>query len=76
MERLLQILNSLHPEVDFKNETDLVDGGLLDSFDIITLIQEISEVYDVDVDLEYIESENFNSVDAIAGLLKRLGAEL
>jgi acyl carrier protein len=76
MERLLQILNSLHPEVDFKNETDLVEGGFLDAFDIITLIQEISEVYDVDIDLEYAESENFNSVDAIADLLKRLGAEL
>ncbi|MDR2356788.1 MAG: phosphopantetheine-binding protein [Oscillospiraceae bacterium] len=75
MERLLQILNSLHPETDFRKETALVDGGLLDSFDIITLIQEISDAYGVDVDLEYVEPENFNSVEAIAGLLRRLGAE-
>ncbi|MDR1589179.1 MAG: acyl carrier protein [Oscillospiraceae bacterium] len=76
MKRLMQILNSLHPEVDFLSATALVDGGILDSFDIITLIQEISEAYGVDVDLEYIEAENFNSAGAIAGLLQRLGAEL
>jgi len=76
MEKLLEILKSLRPHVDFTTETELVDKHILDSFDIITLISELSDAFDVDIDLEYLEPENFNSLDAIARLLTTLGATL
>jgi acyl carrier protein len=74
METIIEILNSLHPRVDFASETGLVDRRIIDSFDIITLVQELSDAFDVEIDLEYLEPENFNSVQAIAQLLERLGA--
>jgi acyl carrier protein len=76
LEKLLAILKSLHPRVDFAAEPALVDDGILDSFDIITLVTELSDTFGVEIDLEYLEPENFNSVDAMAALLTRLGARL
>ena len=76
MDKLLEILESLHPHVNFMEETRLVDKRILDSFDIITLVSELSDVFDVDIDLEYLEPENFNSVHAIIELLTKLGAAL
>ena len=76
MEKLLEILKSLNPQVDFTAETELVDKRILDSFDIITLVSELSDVFNVDIDLEYLEPENFNSVSAIMALLTMLGATL
>ena len=49
METLLQILKDLHPDVDFETCDTLVDSGILDSFDIITLIAEISSEFDVNI---------------------------
>ena len=72
MEKLLEILNSLHPEVDFANTSDLVDDGVLDSLDIVTLITEIHETFDVTVPAEEIIPENFNSVEDIMALIERL----
>ena len=72
MESLLKILNELHPEVDFENTSDLVDDGILDSLDIVTLITEIHEAYDVTIPAEEIIPENFNSVEDIMALIERL----
>ncbi|MDR2606082.1 MAG: phosphopantetheine-binding protein [Oscillospiraceae bacterium] len=76
MEKLLEILAELHPESDLSSRTDLADSGLLDSFDIISLVNDLSEAFGVDIGVEYIEPENFNSADAIAALLRELGAEI
>ena len=76
MDKIIAILQDLHPAADFAGETALVDSGLLDSFDIITLVNELNETFGVEIGLEHLEPENFNSVAAMAGLLKRLGAEL
>lgn len=74
MEKLLNILNELHPEVDFENCTNLVDDQILDSFDIISIIAEVGEEFDVVISAEDIVPENFNSITAIYELLQRLGA--
>ncbi|MBQ3413145.1 MAG: acyl carrier protein [Oscillospiraceae bacterium] len=75
MEKLLEILRDLHPDVDFENETGLIDNMILDSFDIVTLISEISENYDVTISAEHIVPENFNSVQALYELIKKLEDE-
>ena len=75
MEELLEILQDLHPEVDYETCDTLIDDKILDSFDIVTIISEISENFDVVIPAEEIVPENFNSVQALYELIERLGDE-
>ena len=75
MEKLLAILNELHSDVDFENEQNLIDDGILDSMDIISLITEISDEYDVTITAKDIIPANFNSAEALYELIKRLEEE-
>lgn len=75
MEQLLEILSDLHPEVDFEECDTLIDDGILDSFDIVSLISEINEEFDVVISAEHIIPENFNSAEALYVLIERLEEE-
>ena len=75
MEELLDILKEMHPDVDFETEEALIDGGVLDSLDIVTLISEISENFDVTITAKDIIPENFNSAKALWALIRRLESE-
>ena len=75
MEALLEILNELHPEVDFETCDTLIDDKILDSFDIVTIISEINTEYDVAIPAEEIIPENFNSAEALYDLIERLQDE-
>ena len=75
MEKLIEILGDLHPDIDFKNEDSLIDGGILDSMDIINLISEISDYYEVTITAKDIIPENFNSAEALYALIQRLSDE-
>jgi len=75
MEELLEILEDLHPEVDFKNCHTLIKDKILDSFDIVSLISEINSEFDVAIPAEEIIPENFNSAEAIYRLICRLEDE-
>ena len=75
MTELLEILENLHPEVDFETCTTLIDDKILDSFDIITIISEINEEFDVVIPAEEIVPENFNSAEALLALVERLDEE-
>ena len=75
MEKLLEILSSLHPEVDFENTSDLVDDGILDSLDIVAIVTEIDAEMGVSIPAEEIVPENFNSVKALMELIERLDEE-
>lgn len=75
MEALLNILNELHPDVDFETETHLIDDKILDSFDIVTLVAEIDSEYDVAIPAEELLPENFNSAKALYALIERLMEE-
>lgn len=75
MTELLEILENLHPEVDFETCTTLIDDKILDSFDIITIISEINEEFDVVIPAEEIIPENFNSAQALYELVTRLADE-
>ena len=72
MEKLIEILASLHPDVDFEANDALVDDGILDSLDIVTLVTEINDTFDVSVPPEELVPENFNSARAIYDLICRL----
>ncbi|MBQ7918854.1 MAG: acyl carrier protein [Lachnospiraceae bacterium] len=75
MDELLEILQDLHPEVDYETCDTLIDDKILDSFDIVTIISEISENFDVVIPAEEIVPENFNSAQALYELIERLGDE-
>lgn len=74
-DELLEILNELRPEINFEMETQLIDDELLDSFDMVSLIGEINDNFEVEVSFDDIDAENFNSVDAMLRLIQRLQEE-
>ena len=74
-EKLLALLEDIRPDVEFEKETHLIDDGVLDSFDIISIVQEMNEAFDVDIDVEDLEPYNFNTVDAMLELIEKLQAE-
>ena len=71
-ETVYQILADLHPDVDFETNESLIDDGVLDSLDIVSLISEISAELDITIPAEEIIPENFNSAAALVALLTRL----
>ena len=75
MQELLELLKEVLPNVDWEAEKSLVDDGVLDSIDIITIISEINEAYDVVIPAEEIVPENFNSAQALYSLIERLADE-
>lgn len=75
MEELLEILQDLHADVDFEDCETLIDDKILDSFDIVSLISEINEVFDVAIPADEIIPENFNSAKALYALIERLSDE-
>ena len=72
MEKLIAILSSLHPDVDFESNDSLIDDGILDSLDIVTLVTEINATFDVIIPAEEVVPENFNSAEALMELIERL----
>ena len=69
---VLEVLEDLHPEIDFDTYDSRVDGALLDSFDVISLISEIGEELDVGISADKINEENFASVDSICELIQSI----
>ena len=72
MEQLMEILTDLRPDVDFENETALIDDGILSSFDITSLVNEIMDEFDVELSMADLEPENFNSAEAIYEYIQSL----
>lgn len=75
MEKLLEILQDIKPGVDFENETALIDNGVLDSLDIIKLVGQISDEFDVEVEVTDLVPANFNSAKAMYAMIQRLEDE-
>lgn len=71
MEKLIEILESLNPEVDYETCEDLVDGRHLDSLTILSLISEIEDEFDVEIPTVEIIPANFNSAKKIWELIKK-----
>ena len=69
MDKIVEILQSVRPGIDVKS-TALVDDELLDSFDIVTLVSELIDTFNVEISVEDIIPDNFNSVEAINKLIE------
>lgn len=72
MEQLLELLKGVRADVDFENETALIDDGILDSFDVVAIISEIDDVFGVQIRINELDPENFNSVESIWNLIQKL----
>lgn len=68
-EKIKEILMDLRPDVDFDQEDKLIDGHILESADIIALVAELGDEFDIMVKPKHMVAENFNSLDAIAALV-------
>lgn len=69
---LLGILEELRPDVDFKAETALIDDGILSSMDVVAIVSEVADAFDIMVGVEHLIPENFNSVDGIIALIEKI----
>ena len=75
MSKVDDIIRQLRPEVDASQSTDLFEEGILDSFDLVTLVSELDRAYDISIDGLDILPENFSSVARIETLLGRYGKQ-
>lgn len=74
-ERILKLLEGIQPDIDFENETALIDDSLLESFDVIQIVTSLMDEFDISIDADDIEPENLNSLDAICAMVERMLAE-
>lgn len=72
MEKILSILKSIRNDVDFEKEELLIDGGILDSFDIVSIVAELCEEYDITITAEQMEPVNFNSAKAMLDMVNAI----
>ena len=70
MEQLLKVLSEVCPNIDCTKETALVDDGLIDSFEMVALVSELMEAFDVELDVDDLLPENFNSAEAMWKLIR------
>ena len=75
MNEVIEILQSVHPEIDYETEDGLIDKRILDSFDIVTIVGELMDNFDIEITAEHMIPENFNSAEAIYALVTRLEEE-
>ena len=75
MEELLEILKNVRADVAFETEDKLIDNSVLDSFDIIAIVSELNDHYDIEISADDLLPENFNSAKAIKQLVDKLLAE-
>ncbi len=75
MEELIEILEDINPDVEYKTCTDLISGGYITSFEIVVLVSEIAETFNVKIPAEQIIPENFESVESIYALIQKLQGE-
>lgn len=72
MEELMEILEEIKPGVDFETCDTLIDDGILDSFDILNIVSELNDAFDIEITPVDIVPENFNSAEALWEMVKRL----
>ncbi|MCI7249254.1 MAG: phosphopantetheine-binding protein [Clostridiales bacterium] len=70
-ETIIEILKDIRSDIDFENATALIDDGQLESLDIVAIVGEFNEEFDVEISVEDLVPENFNTVDAMVELISK-----
>jgi len=74
-EKIVDILTELRPEFDFSEDVDFIEEGMLDSFDVVSLVEELEAQFNIKISGVDVIPENFSTIDNIIHLLKKNGAE-
>ena len=75
MDKIIEILNGLKSGIDFMSAKNLVTGKVLDSIEITSLIASLEETFDIEIGMEYMENENFDSVEAMWDMVQEIQDE-
>jgi len=73
--KIIEILTDIRSEFDFNEDVNFFQNGMLDSFDIVTLVTALDEEYKISIDGKDIIPDNFSSLNAIESLLSKYGAK-
>lgn len=76
MDEVLEILMDIDPTIDYEKEDRLIDDKVLDSLQIVTLVAEIAEVFDITISPKYLENKYFNSAKAIWEMVQEIQEDL
>ena len=74
-QNIIKILTELRPEFDFSQSVNFIEEGMLDSFDVVTLVTTLDETFGISIDGIDVLPENFSSVERIENLLKKNGVK-
>jgi len=72
MEELLKILNDIRPDIDFETKDNLLDSGVIDSFDVVMMVPELNDFYNINIPIPDINAENFRNVNTILAMIERI----
>ena len=75
MEELLRIMSEVRPDIDFENETHLIDNEMLDSLDIVAIVTDVNDEFDISININDQLPENFKSAKALYELITKLQYE-
>ena len=75
MEELLRIMSEVRPDIDFETEDKLIDNELLDSLDIVAIVTDVNDEFDISINVNDLLPENFNSAKALYELITKLQYE-
>ena len=71
MEELIRIMSEIRPDLDFTKEDKLIDEDVLDSFDIISIVSEVNDFFNIEINVNDLLPENFNSAAALYDLIRK-----
>lgn len=74
-EKVLEILQGVNADIDYENEKALIDDEILNSFDVVAIISDLGDEFDIDISVDEMIPENFNSLDAVVAMVARLAEE-
>lgn len=72
MEELLEALKRVNPNIDYESSDKLITDKIIDSIDMTSILAELEDTFDIEIDMEYIIPENFNSVQAMWSMVQEL----
>ena len=73
-EKIVEILTDLRPEFDFTEDVNFIEEGMLDSFDVVSLVDELESQFNIKINGTDVIAENFSTLDKIEALVKKSGA--
>jgi len=73
--KIIEILKELRPDIEEFEGIELIESGALDSFDLVSLVHELSEAFDIDIGIENVTPENFKTLDSIQSLVEKLSSD-